>query len=194
MTRSIVLMAAVLGGLAGCSANVPGQATGPAAATTTTPTPSATAPTTPGSIFSIGPPETTRPATPSASGGARTTRPPASPPPRTPTPAPKPTGTAQILSYRATAGPSCTTNTGTSKVTLTWRSKNATVAWIQPTPVAVGAGDPKTIPGASGPLPPNGSATLSFDCAAQSYYYVLGVYNTGNGTQAASILPVSRKP
>ena len=76
----------------------------------------------------------------------------------------------------------------------TWQTRAGDEVWIQITPVAVAAGDPKTTPGSAGPLPPNGSRTLPFDCAGQYDYYNIGVYNRGNGTHAGEVLQVPRNP
>jgi len=79
-------------------------------------------------------------------------------------------------------------------VRLSWQTRAGDEVWIQITPVAVAAGDPKTTPGSAGPLPSNGSRTLPFDCAGQYDYYNIGVYNRGNGTHAGEVLQVPRNP
>jgi hypothetical protein len=103
-----------------------------------------------------------------------------------------PNARAEILLMQATSGPRCTGTSGSSTVSLAWQTKGGDEVWIQVTPVAVAASDPKTTPGSSGPLPPNGSKTLPFDCGNPNDYYNLGVYNTGNGTHAGQILQVPR--
>jgi hypothetical protein len=57
--------------------------------------------------------------------------------------------------------------------------------------VASAAGDPKTTSGAAGPLGPNGSTTLPFDCANTYNYYELGVYS-GSQQPGREVLQVPR--
>lgn len=133
-------------------------------------------------------------ATPGTTGGGPT--PAGTPATRTPTPSPRssPTATAspglpEIRSF--TGVPSkCPAATGTVSVTLTWTSKNATEAWMTNPPVAVAASDPKSTQGATGPLPPNGSIQMTFDCRSEYGYYDLGVY--GGGHSSGEILQVPR--
>ena len=73
------------------------------------------------------------------------------------------------------------TTTGTVSVKLTWTSSHATSAWIGSSPVAF-AFDPKSASGSAGPLPANGSLSVSFACDNDYYYYDLGVYNATGHT------------
>ncbi|TMC06361.1 MAG: hypothetical protein E6J41_19040 [Chloroflexi bacterium] len=142
-------------------------------------------------------PEGAATATPDTSGGAGGGHTPAGTPvTRTPTPTPRssPTATAitglpEILSFTGVAS-RCPTASGTVSVKLTWTSKNATAAWMTNPPVAVAASDPKTTQGATGPLPPNGSITMTFDCRSEYGYYDLGVY--GGGHSGGEVLQVPR--
>jgi hypothetical protein len=120
------------------------------------------------------------------SAGGGTTRTPT--PPGRPTPSPSPAGLPEILSFSGSAN--CTTRSGRASVKLTWTSRNATEAWISNPIIASAAGDPKTTQGASGPLAPNGSLTLPFDCANQYNYYALGVY--AGGRSGGEVLQVER--
>jgi hypothetical protein len=79
------------------------------------------------------------------------------------------------------------TTTGTVSVRLTWTSSHATSAWIGSSPVAF-AFDPKSAGGSTGPLPANGSLSVSFACDNDYYYYDLGVYNaTGNTLEVEQV-------
>jgi hypothetical protein len=64
-------------------------------------------------------------------------------------------------------------------VTLTWTSATATSAWLADSPIAE-AIDPQTVTDADnkGPLAPNGTTTMPFNCTYQYEYYDLGVYNS----------------
>lgn len=75
-------------------------------------------------------------------------------------------------------------------VTLYWRSNNATSVWIASYSSINAAGDPKTTAHARGPLPPNASLNLPFNCATASNpnEYTIGVYSSGRGSQLKSIL------
>jgi hypothetical protein len=132
-------------------------------------------------------PEGAATATPDAAGGAGST-PAGTPVTRTPSPGthssptatPSP-GLPEIVSF--TAVPSkCAAASGTAPVKLTWTSRNATEAWMTNVPVAVAAGDPRSTQGATGPLPPNGSVTMTFDCRSEYDYYDLGVYSAGHSS------------
>jgi hypothetical protein len=132
-------------------------------------------------------------ATPGGGGGPTAaatpvTRPPTPRPSSSPTVAPRP-GLPEILSF--TGVPSkCPAASGTVSVKLTWTSKNANEAWMTNPPVAVAAGDPKSTQGATGPLPPDGSITMTFDCRSEYGYYDLGVY--GGGQSSGEVLQVPR--
>lgn len=105
---------------------------------------------------------------------------------RPPTSSSAPTGQPQIQTYQAIAGPSCGSATGTSQVTLTWRTTNSTEVWIQISQVAFDTGDPK-VSGGIGPLPASGTRTLPFDCANQNLYYKLRAYNPTHNTDPTGI-------
>jgi hypothetical protein len=77
------------------------------------------------------------------------------------------------------------------KATIAWTSKNATETWILGSTIANPGADPKT-DGGLGPLPPNGSKTVDFDCANDAYYYNVTVYNTGNNTHSGQVSQVPR--
>jgi hypothetical protein len=119
------------------------------------------------------------------SGGTRTATP-------TRTAATDPNARAELGSFQVASGPNCTGTSGSSTVTMTWQTTGADEVWIQVTPVAVAASDPRTTPGSVGPLPANGSRTLPFDCRGQYDYYNIGVYNRGNGTHTGQIRQVAR--
>jgi hypothetical protein len=97
-----------------------------------------------------------------------------------------PTGLPSISSYQATAGPTCGGTTGTSQVTLTWRTANATEVWIQISQVAFETGDPK-VSGGIGPLPVNGTRSLPFDCANDNLYYKIRAYNPSHEKDPSGI-------
>jgi len=179
----LVALAAVLG-LTGCSSGTSGRGTDAASRTPlVTVDPESASPTATATALM----------TRGGGGGGSTGRPTrtSSPTPRQ-SPTTDPNAMAEIVSYRATAGPGCTGSSGSSTVSLSWQTRGGTEVWIQVTPVAVGAGDPRTTPGAYGPLPTNGTRTLPFDCRNAYDYYNLGVYNTGNGTHSGVILQVPR--
>ncbi|MEY2569836.1 MAG: hypothetical protein QOE63_186 [Acidimicrobiaceae bacterium] len=96
----------------------------------------------------------------------------------------------QLLTY-TNATPSCASRADTNgTVTLTWTTKGATEVWIQETPVAVGASDPKSTPGSKGPLTPNGTTSMPFDCSSDYDYYNLAAYGPV-GTPAGEVKQVA---
>jgi hypothetical protein len=62
---------------------------------------------------------------------------------------------------------------------VTWTSTAATSAWLADSPTA-SAIDPQSVTGADnqGPLAPNGSISMPYNCTYQYEYYDLGVYNS----------------
>lgn len=86
------------------------------------------------------------------------------------------TGLPQLNTFTVST-PTCASKSGTVNVTVSWTSKNATEAWINQPPTATTAGDPRTETPNFGPLAPNGTKTLTFDCTQQYNYYNIGVYN-----------------
>jgi hypothetical protein len=92
------------------------------------------------------------------------------------TPSPTPTVQPQLLSVNYQT-PGCTTTSGTSTVVLSWTTKDGTSVYLSESSVAFPF-DPKSSGGAIGPLPPNGSKTVPYDCANDYDYYMVGVYNS----------------
>jgi hypothetical protein len=175
----------LLAALAGCSSHVSGHGAGEGNNPTQT------------GEFPTGPASTTPTATSSTSddnggggggggggngGGGTKTATPSKPP----TSSNAPTGLPQIQTYQAIAGPTCGGQTGTSQVTLTWRTTNSTEVWIQISQVAFDTGDPK-VSGGIGPLAPSGTKTLPFDCVNDNLYYKLRAYNPTHNTDPAGI-------
>jgi hypothetical protein len=108
---------------------------------------------------------------------------------RSSTPTKSPTasnGLPSVDTYQAIAGPTCGGNSGTSQVTLTWHSANTSEVWILISQVAFDAGDPRTS-GGIGPLPPNGTRSLPFDCVNQYLYYQLRAYNPAHQKDPSGI-------
>lgn len=82
--------------------------------------------------------------------------------------------------------PGCTSQSGTSTVVITWKTQNATEVYLGESDVAFYS-DPKSS-GGTGPLAPNGSKKMSFNCANQYDYYMLGVYNAvGKGGETQQV-------
>jgi hypothetical protein len=104
------------------------------------------------------------------------------------------TGLPEITSYTTTM-PDCTTKSGTTMIMLVWTSERATEAWVNQPVTASTAGDPRTVTPHEGPLKPNGSLQLPFDCTQQYNYYNLAVYNPsttqsgGQDNQVVNNLP-----
>lgn len=76
-----------------------------------------------------------------------------------------------------------------ARVTLYWRSSNAASVWIASYPNPNATGDPKTTPNARGPLPPNASVQVVFNCAdaANPNTFRIGVYGSNGAAQYKSI-------
>ncbi|WP_034260630.1 hypothetical protein [Actinospica robiniae] len=90
-----------------------------------------------------------------------------------------------VLSITYTT-PGCTSQSGTSTVVITWSTQNATEVYLGESTVAFYS-DPRTS-GGTGPLPPDGSKTMPFNCANQYDYYMLGVYNSvGKGGETQQV-------
>jgi hypothetical protein len=184
-SRALVLITAVvLAGLTACSSTTAGTGTG-RAATETTQSASASAaapstspaPTITASQLTQAP--TTAPTTRATSSHVATTA----------STSTAPTGSAEILSVEASS-PCAGATTGIKNATLTWTSKNATQANIAGSVIATGFGDPKTT--GTGPLPPNGSKVMPFDCGNAYYYYSVTVYNSGNTSHSGQVKQFSR--
>jgi hypothetical protein len=188
MPRTAALLACplaglLLTGLAGCSSRTPTSAATAGAAPVEA-SPSSAAGSTPGATA------TPRPATGGGGGGSgRTGAPPGTATPRTSPATSPPAGLPEITSFDSST-PGCTSTKGSTTVKLSWTSKNATEAWISNPVVASAAGDPKTTPGSTGPLPATGSTTMSFDCSSMYNYYDLGVY--GGGHSSGEVKQVQR--
>lgn len=97
-------------------------------------------------------------------------------PKHTTTPTPAPTVQPQFVSVNYST-PGCKTTSGTSTVVLSWSTKDGTSVYLAESEVAFPF-DPKTSGGAIGPLPPNGSKTVPYNCANDDDYYMVGVYNS----------------
>lgn len=69
---------------------------------------------------------------------------------------------------------------------ITWTTQYATEVYLGESEVAFYS-DPRTS-GGTGPLPPNGSKKMPYNCANQYDYYMLGVYNSvGKGGESEQV-------
>ena len=102
------------------------------------------------------------------------------------TPSPAPTVLPALVSITYST-PGCTSNSGTSTVVITWKSKYATEVYLGESDVAFYS-DPRSS-GGTGPLPPNGSQKMPFNCANQYDYFMLGVYNSVGKTGETQQVP-----
>jgi hypothetical protein len=103
---------------------------------------------------------------------------------------PAPHGAPPEITSFFSGQPDCKSAADTgAHVTLFWTSRHATEAWIASYPNAGSAGDPKTTPGALGPLPPNASLRVPYRCAdaANPNEYSLAGYGPG-GSRRKDIL------
>lgn len=91
------------------------------------------------------------------------------------TPTPQSTALPEIVSV-SFGTPGCTTQSGMSTVTLTWKTKYVTSLYLGESELAFYA-DPKDN-GGFGPLSANGSKTMPFNCTYQYEYYMFSVYNS----------------
>lgn len=157
---------------------------------------SAPVPATSATAATVAPPTAAPPTMAPPTIAPTTSAPPTMPAPSSVAPSPTSTVPAQISSLAATSA--CggkTTGLANGSITVTWTTLGAVEVWIKAGSVAVGliGSNPRT-DGGTGPLPANGTTTLSsaFKCGDDTNYVIAQAYKGDGSGSAGQLTAISR--